>query len=138
MVVRQRRGAMVLERLCLVAYMWWWSVACFPRASSIRRRRWRNGDLKVCGNRHVEQAVSLIEQNLSRPYTVRELVQRLNTSERVLYAKACAGLPAGFTGIDDPYEAPESPEMAVDTEGLRLDIAAARVLAGLERLGYLH
>lgn len=43
------------------------------------------GDLKVCGNRHVEQAVSLIEQNLSRPYTVRELVQRLNTSERVLY-----------------------------------------------------
>ena len=43
------------------------------------------GDLKVCGNRHVEQAVSLIEQNLSRPYTVRELVRRLNTSERALY-----------------------------------------------------
>ena len=42
-------------------------------------------DLRSCGDRRVEQAVSLMEQSLSRPYTVRELVQRLGTSERELY-----------------------------------------------------
>ena len=42
-------------------------------------------DLAACGDRHVEQAVSLMEQNLSKPYTVQEIVQSLNTSERVLY-----------------------------------------------------
>ena len=33
-----------------------------------------------------------------------------------LYAKAYAGEIKGFTGVDDPYEAPESPEIVVDTE----------------------
>ena len=33
-----------------------------------------------------------------------------------LYAKAFAGEIKGFTGVDDPYEAPESPEIVVDTE----------------------
>ena len=35
-----------------------------------------------------------------------------------LYAKAFAGEIKGFTGVDDPYEAPASPEIVVDTEGL--------------------
>ena len=33
-----------------------------------------------------------------------------------LYAKAFAGEIKGFTGVDDPYEEPESPEIVVDTE----------------------
>ena len=33
-----------------------------------------------------------------------------------LYAKAFAGEIKGFTGVDDPYEAPESPEIVVETE----------------------
>ena len=32
-----------------------------------------------------------------------------------LYAKAKAGLVTGFTGVDDPYEAPENPELSIDT-----------------------
>ena len=55
-----------------------------------------------------------------------------------LYAQARAGRLAGFTGIDDPCEAPESREMEIDMRGLRPDVAAARVLAGLEGLGYLR
>ena len=43
------------------------------------------GDLAACGNWHVEQAMSLMEQNLSMPHSVREMVRLLNTSERVLY-----------------------------------------------------
>src|SRR6188472_1933443 len=52
-----------------------------------------------------------------------------------LYAKAFAGEIKGFTGVDDPYEAPESPEIVVDTEGISPEESAAQVVAKLEELG---
>ena len=55
-----------------------------------------------------------------------------------LYAKARAGILKGFTGIDDPYEVPEHPEIVIDTEELSADLAAHRVLITLEKLGYLR
>jgi bifunctional enzyme CysN/CysC len=41
-----------------------------------------------------------------------------------LYAKARAGEIANFTGIDSPYEAPEAPEIRIDTMALSADEAA--------------
>ena len=52
-----------------------------------------------------------------------------------LYAKAFAGEIKGFTGVDDPYEAPENAEIVVDTEGLSPEESAARVITKLEELG---
>ena len=52
-----------------------------------------------------------------------------------LYAKAYAGEIKGFTGVDDPYEAPSSPEIVVDTEGVDPEESAAVVIAKLEELG---
>src|ERR687898_412744 len=52
-----------------------------------------------------------------------------------LYAKAFAGEIKGFTGVDDPYEEPVSPEIVVDTEGLEPEESAAVVIARLEELG---
>jgi adenylyl-sulfate kinase len=52
-----------------------------------------------------------------------------------LYAKAFAGEIKGFTGVDDPYEEPESPEIVVDTESTEPEEAAAQVVARLEELG---
>jgi adenylyl-sulfate kinase len=52
-----------------------------------------------------------------------------------LYEKAFAGELTGFTGVDDPYEPPTSPELVVDTELLRPDESAALVVAKLEELG---
>ncbi len=52
-----------------------------------------------------------------------------------LYAKAFAGEIKGFTGVDDPYEAPENAEIVVDTEGLSPEESAAQVIAKLEELG---
>lgn len=49
-----------------------------------------------------------------------------------LYRKARAGQIANFTGLDDPYEAPEAPEIAIDTTALSPDQAAARIVAYLE------
>jgi len=52
-----------------------------------------------------------------------------------LYAKAFAGEIKGFTGVDDPYEEPTSPEIVVDTEETTPEEAAAIVVAKLEELG---
>ncbi|MCE9632245.1 MAG: adenylyl-sulfate kinase [Planctomycetia bacterium] len=52
-----------------------------------------------------------------------------------LYKKARAGEIKGFTGIDDPYEEPESPELVVDSAAKRPDELADEVIAWLERAG---
>jgi adenylylsulfate kinase-like enzyme len=51
-----------------------------------------------------------------------------------LYAKAFAGEITGFTGVDDPYEAPVSPEIVIDTEELSPGESAERILTLLEEL----
>jgi adenylyl-sulfate kinase len=52
-----------------------------------------------------------------------------------LYAKAFAGEIKGFTGVDDPYEAPREPEVVVDTEEQTPEESARIVIARLEELG---
>ena len=54
-----------------------------------------------------------------------------------LYKKARAGEISNFTGIDAPYEAPQAPEVHLDTDTLSVDEAAATVVACLEALGIL-
>lgn len=54
-----------------------------------------------------------------------------------LYKKARAGEIKGFTGIDAPYEAPESPELSIDTSDDTPEESAAQVLRYLEEHGYL-
>jgi len=49
-----------------------------------------------------------------------------------LYAKARAGEIKGFTGIDDPYEAPESAELTLDTAGKAVDVCVREVVDLLE------
>ena len=45
-----------------------------------------------------------------------------------LYKKARAGQLKNFTGIDSPYEAPEAPELRIDTTAMRADAAAAAIV----------
>jgi sulfate adenylyltransferase len=52
-----------------------------------------------------------------------------------LYAKARAGLLTQFTGIDDPYEPPEAPDVVIHTESELPDAAAQRIVLKLEALG---
>ena len=54
-----------------------------------------------------------------------------------LYAKARAGLIKEFTGISDPYEIPDSPEMVIDTSAYSPDEAAHRVILKLESMGFI-
>lgn len=44
-----------------------------------------------------------------------------------LYARARKGEIKQFTGIDDPYEVPQNPELTIDTSNISLDEAVDRV-----------
>jgi adenylylsulfate kinase len=52
-----------------------------------------------------------------------------------LYKKARAGEIKGFTGIDDPYEAPHKPEMVIDTSKVSPQEAAVMLCELLEKQG---
>jgi sulfate adenylyltransferase len=54
-----------------------------------------------------------------------------------MYAKARAGIIKEFTGISDPYEAPEDADVRIDTSKVTPDEAVREVLLLLEREGYI-
>lgn len=54
-----------------------------------------------------------------------------------LYVKARKGIIKGFTGIDDPYEIPETPELRVNTENITQEQAVQQVFLYLEKEGFL-
>ena len=55
-----------------------------------------------------------------------------------LYKKALAGEITGFTGVDDPYEAPEHPELVVDTLNESPEESLLHVLEKLAELGHIR
>ncbi len=55
-----------------------------------------------------------------------------------LYKKAIAGEIKNFTGIDDPYEEPLSPEVIVETDRETPEESAARIVAKLEELSLVE
>jgi bifunctional enzyme CysN/CysC len=73
-----------------------------------------------------------IEVHVDTPLDVAE-----ERDPKGLYAKARAGELRNFTGIDSPYEAPESPEVHVDTTALTAEEAADQVIATLRFSGML-
>ncbi len=55
-----------------------------------------------------------------------------------LYAKARRGEIKGFTGIDDPYEAPQHPEIHLETVGKTPEDNAREIVQYLEERGFLN
>lgn len=80
----------------------------------------------------VEKHGGFIEAHISTPIEVCESRDR-----KGLYAKARAGVIKEFTGISDPYEIPDSPELRIDTQTVASDEAAQRILLKIESLGYI-
>lgn len=66
--------------------------------------------------------------HLSAPLEVCE-----ERDPRGLYKKARRGEIADFTGVSAPYEAPEHPDLTVDTAGLTVDESLARLMEYAER-----
>jgi adenylylsulfate kinase len=65
---------------------------------------------------------------------LEELVRR---DVKGLYAKALRGEIGNFTGVSDPYEAPEHAEVVVQTDHESVASSVTRILAALEAKGYL-
>ncbi|MFC1811952.1 bifunctional sulfate adenylyltransferase/adenylylsulfate kinase [Thermodesulfobacteriota bacterium] len=80
----------------------------------------------------IEAYGGFIEVHVSTP--IEECEKR---DRKGMYAKARAGLIKGFTGVDDPYEIPESPEVRIDTTDLTPDEAAQEILLFLGQKGYI-
>jgi hypothetical protein len=55
-----------------------------------------------------------------------------------LYKLVDEGKIRNFTGVDDPYEKPEKPELVVETDKQTVDESVARILMKLIGLGYLE
>jgi len=55
-----------------------------------------------------------------------------------LYKKARAGEIKNFTGISDPYEAPEKPELVLDSNGKGIEELSDEVIAYLDKNGYFQ
>ncbi|MBN1137123.1 MAG: adenylyl-sulfate kinase [Anaerolineae bacterium] len=53
-----------------------------------------------------------------------------------LYKKALAGEIPNFTGVSDPYEAPESPEVVIDSSQETIEGSLAKIVRKLEEMGY--
>lgn len=68
--------------------------------------------------------------------TIEELAS--NRDPKGLYKKALAGEIKGFTGVDDPYEVPEDPELYLDTMVESPRESLQRTLTRLKDLGYIE
>ena len=66
--------------------------------------------------------------------TVEECARR---DVKGLYQKAMSGEIKGFTGVDDPYEPPENPELTLDTLSESPEESFQNVINKLKELDYL-
>jgi adenylyl-sulfate kinase len=79
-----------------------------------------------------EEVGSMVEVYCYAP--LETLVER---DVKGLYKKALAGEIENFTGVSDPYEPPENPEVTIDSSTEALDESLAGILQKLEELGYV-
>jgi len=105
----------------------------------------KNGGIAICApiapyektrefNREIiTQYGGYIEVHVSTPIEVCE-----GRDRKGHYAKARAGLIKEFTGVSDPYELPERPEVRIDTTNLNPDESAQQLLHYLRREGWIE
>ena len=100
----------------------------------------RNGVVSIVAAispyREVRDEVRAHIGNFVEVYVQCALDELVRRDVKGLYEKALRGEIANFTGVSDPYEAPEGPEVVVDTEHESIEESVEKVLAALERLGY--
>jgi adenylylsulfate kinase len=70
--------------------------------------------------------------NFAEIYVATPLEECERRDVKGLYGRARRGEVRNFTGIDDPYEPPEHPELTLDTQHATVDECVAQVLALLQ------
>jgi adenylylsulfate kinase len=82
---------------------------------------------------HVKAGLPFVEVHMATPIGTCE--QR---DPKGLYKKARAGELKGFTGVDDPYEAPLAAELTIDVTARSPQEATLQILEYLEKAGLLR
>jgi len=102
----------------------------------------KNGGIAICApiapyattrravREMIEQYGAFVEVHVST--TIEECEKR---DRKGLYKLAREGKIKEFTGISDPYDVPENPELRLDTENVEVDHCAHQVLLKLEQMG---
>ena len=83
----------------------------------------------------IRDEVRGMHQTFVEVYTECSIEKLEERDTKGLYKKARAGEIKGFTGIDDPYEAPENPEVLVHTENEGIDESVDKIIRYLELKG---
>ena len=97
---------------------------CAPIAPYAKPRKLNRDLISEIGN--------YIEVHISTPLETCE-----KRDVKGLYAKARSGIIKGFTGIDDPYENPENPEIKIDTTDMSIEEATNIVFDFLKEEGLI-
>ena len=104
----------------------------------------KNGGIAICApiapyaatrravREEIEQFGAFVEVHVAT--SLEECERR---DRKGLYKLAREGKIKEFTGISDPYEVPENPELRLDTEGVEVDHCAHQVILKLESLGLI-
>ncbi|GJM21033.1 MAG: adenylyl-sulfate kinase [Planctomycetota bacterium] len=85
----------------------------------------------------VRDEVRAMHENFVEVYTECSLDALEERDVKGLYKKARAGEIKGFTGVDDPYEAPENPEVLVNSETQDIDESTDIIMRYLETKGLI-
>ncbi len=104
----------------------------------------KNGGIAVCAPIAPYQETRRQVREMIKPYGgfieihVATSIEICEERDRKgLYAMAREGIIKEFTGISDPYEVPENPELVIDTVDCTPDEAAHRIILKLENMGYI-
>ena len=79
-----------------------------------------------------------INDNFIEVYVKTPIEVCIQRDVKGMYKKALAGEIKGFTGIDDPYEEPDNPEVLVETDKESLEESVEKVLNKLREVGYIE
>ena len=79
-----------------------------------------------------DEARELMGERFIEAYVKASVEECERRDVKGLYAKARSGEIKEFTGVSDPYEAPENPELVLDTENETPEESARRILDYLE------
>ncbi|MFC1818560.1 adenylyl-sulfate kinase [Thermodesulfobacteriota bacterium] len=89
-------------------------------------------DRKIARRIHEEAGLFFMEVFVDAPIEICE-----GRDPKGLYKKARRGEIKGFTGIDDPYEAPEDPNLVIKTGNVSPQEGAMKILGFLVEKGHL-
>lgn len=118
------------------------------RSLNIRRIGWvanlasKSGGIVVCcpiapyeADRQINRKMISENTTYVEVYVSTRLAECERRDVKGLYAKARAGLIKDFTGISDPYETPQTPELVIDTEHITIAEGVDKIFSYLQSKG---